>query len=51
MELQLKSDRPIKLVKVPGSYGTYKVKESNFTEGEKVIAAVLVTAILVLFLG
>lgn len=46
MELQLKSDRPIKLVKVPGSYGTYKVKESNFSEGEKVAAAVFITGII-----
>ncbi len=50
-ELQLSSDRPIKLVKVPGSYGTYTVKESYFSEGKNVAAAVFVTAILAFLLG
>lgn len=51
VELQLKSDKPIKLVKVPGSYGTYQVKEISLTIGEKVIATVFVTTILVLLLA
>ncbi|WP_342047979.1 hypothetical protein [Bacillus sp. OTU530] len=44
------SDKPIKLVKVKGSYGTYKIKERWFTNEEKVVlyvfAAITILVIL-----
>lgn len=53
-ESQLESDRldkPIKLVKVKGSYGTYVIKERWFTEEERSILCMFaaITILVVLF--
>jgi hypothetical protein len=49
-ESKLLSDRPIKLVKLKGSYKTYIVKERWFTEDERIYIWFMVSVGLLLYI-
>lgn len=46
-ELQLKSDRPMKLVKKKGSYGSYRIKERWLTDNERALIYTVSAIILI----
>ncbi|WP_175585208.1 hypothetical protein [Alkalihalophilus pseudofirmus] len=49
-ESKLLSDRPIKLIKVKGSYKTYIVKERWFTEDERIYIWFMTSLAIIIFL-